>query len=413
MTTYIVIAAKPASVEISGLLTLELRRARQASQLARHRDLLAQSLSDPARAALLRSVSGSPPATPWRGSGTRRMRPPQSLDALGAIIIDSLSTDEIDRLREQGAHVIENREIEGFDPIVGPSSITSGVAPTVPWHLSKIGAPAYHARGITGAGVTIGIADSGIDPNHPEFLGKTVYYQAFDGAGTQLTHGAKDYGHHGTHVSGIAAGGRCGVAPAASLAIAAVLTDDGGRKGTLAQVLAGLNWLSQTDFPTGPVSVINASLGSKGYNDYAYQPLRDARNLQGVTVVAAIGNAGPQLDQHGSPGNYDCAIGVGATDDADAVAPFSDYGTVVQHGGIHKPDLCAPGVLILSALPQATYGELGGTSMASPVVAGACALLIQERPELSFAPDGLLRAILGATIPLPQQRGSGRGRLQL
>ncbi len=94
--------------------------------------------------------------------------------------------------------------------------------------------------------------------------------------------------------------------------------------GQLAQVLAGLNWLVQTRFAQGHVSVINGSLSSGAYDRFCYDPLLDARNLQGILFVAAIGNQGPLPDRHGSPGNYDCAVGVGAVDENDVVASFSD-----------------------------------------------------------------------------------------
>ena len=239
--------------------------------------------------------------------------------------------------------------------------------------------------GLTGKGSIIGVMDTGIDASHPEFAGKTIHFAAFDEAGAMLSDTSpRDYEQHGTHVCGVIAGASCGVAPGATLAVAAVLTKRNAANkmaGQLAQVLAGLNWLVQTRFAQGHVSVINGSLSSGAYDRFCYDPLLDARNLQGILFVAAIGNQGPLPDRHGSPGNYDCAVGVGAVDENDVVASFSDYGVVVQHPQRPKPDLCAPGVQISSCIPGGDYATMTGT-MASPVVAGACGLLLEADPTL-------------------------------
>ena len=223
---------------------------------------------------------------------------------------------------------------------------------------------------------------------------------------------------HGTHVCGLIAGRNAGVAPAADLAVAAVLTTPTakGMVGFLAQIVKGLNWLTTTDF-RGPdadpgVDILNASLGAPGYNNYLYQALATDRLAKGTVLFGAIGNAGLQgKNHHGSPGNYDIVVGVGATDSHDQVAGFSDWGTVSQHGGIAKPDLCAPGVEILSAIPGG-YQSMSGTSMAAPIVTGAAALLLQRSPALSADAAKLTSAILSLTTPVPDVR-AGRGRLDL
>ena len=184
--------------------------------------------------------------------------------------------------------------------------------------------------------------------------------------------------------------------------------------GTLAQVLAGFNWLLQTKFDNGQrVSVLNASLSSDGWNDYALDIFEEATSLRSVALVAAIGNNGPDPNKHGSPGNYQCVVGVGATDVNDQIANFSDHGVVPQQGGIQKPDICAPGVNVESALPGGTYGAMSGTSMASPIVAGACALLREEDPSTLASTKALTQALRDKVVPVGNAAGSGLGRLQL
>src|SRR6202000_2714661 len=117
-----------------------------------------------------------------------------------------------------------------------------------------------------------------------------------------------------------------------------------GPVGYLAQIASGLNWLLSTAF-RGPdddpgVDVVNASFGGAGYDAYLYTPLAQARLALGTLMIAAIGNNGEHgINKHGSPGNYDITVGVGAVDRDGTVAPFSDWGTVSQHPGTAKPDL--------------------------------------------------------------------------
>lgn len=220
---------------------------------------------------------------------------------------------------------------------------------------------------------------------------------------------------HPPVLSPVLAGG--GVAPAAELAVAAVLTLPGGR-GTFAQILAGLNWLVTHEF-RGPgndpgVDLINASIGTPSYDAFMLSAIATERLVNGTLLCAAIGNQGRQgVDHHCSPGDYHIVLGVGAVDIDDQVADFSDWGTVPQHGGITKPDLCAPGVGVLSAAAGADFRTDNGTSMASPIVAGVGALLLQKTPALRSDASGLTGAILALTRPAKPASRDGRGTIDL
>jgi subtilisin family serine protease len=291
-----------------------------------------------------------------------------------------------------------------------------------PWHLGHVGAPAAHAAGWTGKGVLVGVLDTGIDATHPEFKGKTIQFAEFDTDGLRIPGPARDAGSHGTHVCALVAGRSVGVAPDASLAVAAVLTGlnaYGQNVGRLAQITSGLNWLLTTMFRGGGgdpgVDIVNASLGGVGMNDYLYAPLLTARSAPGTLMVAAIGNAGTLgAGHHGSPGNYDIVIGVGATDSSDVLAAFSDWGQAKQPSGkvVGKPDLVAPGVGVWSAFPGGGYVADDGTSMASPIVCGAAALALQRQPALSTGVAQLQARIESLTVALADPR-AGRGRLDL
>jgi subtilisin family serine protease len=321
-------------------------------------------------------------------------------------------------------------------PLVAPVSSKTlpqdpeGDPPANVWHLSSVNVAVAREKNppLSGAGVLIGVLDTGIDSAHQEFAGKQItksaqYFREFDTNGDPVQGTAHDSHDHGTHVCGIIAGKNVGVAPGAELAVAAVLTlmTEKGPLGSFAQILSGLNWLLESDFRGDSqnlgVDVINASLGAPGYTDYWYQALANARLVGGTTMCAAIGNSGALgANQHGSPGNYDTTIGVGAIDSSNDVATFSDWGTVQQHGGIAKPDFCAPGVDVISSVPGMCYAAKSGTSMSAPVATGAVALLLQKTPALFSNALTLTNALLACVTPLgagsPSPRG-GKGRLDL
>jgi subtilisin family serine protease len=344
----------------------------------------------------------------------------KSLPSLGAIIMDEELVDRHAAERGWGATIFENFVI----PLVTPSSwigqrMTMPSASVDAWHLSDINVAAARSKGLTGSGVLVGVLDTGVDAAHPELGGRVRAFQEFDMNGVEVTSNAHDPGDHGTHVCGLIAGSSCGVAPDAELAVASVLTEEtpDGYAGYLVQIAAGLDWLLTSNFRgTGDpgVDLLSASLGGTGYDDYLYQPLADARLTTGTLMIAAIGNAGRRgANHHGSPANYDLCVGVGASDRNGTVARFSDWGTVSQHKSISKPDICAPGAGVWSSVPGGEYEAMDGTSMATPIVAGAAALLLQQNAALGASADGLRNALLNLSTTPPRGSRAGRGRLDL
>jgi subtilisin family serine protease/Tol biopolymer transport system component len=285
------------------------------------------------------------------------------------------------------------------------------------WGLRRIGADRVHDElGVTGEGVRIAVLDTGVDITHPDLAGRMVTddpsdpaypggWIAFDAAGLPVPSTPHDSAFHGTHVAGTALGGdasgvRIGVAPGAELMAAQVLS---GGSGTLAQLIAGLQWaMSPTDVngdPAGaPAHVINLSLGSCTVVQELIEPVRRLR-AAGIFLSVAVGNDDPftcpSCGAYGaaSPANIYEAVAVGATDVADDVADLS-CGEVQQRTSwpappadwperFVKPDLSAPGVDVLSASLFGGYLRLSGTSMAAPHVAGAAALIRQADPDMS------------------------------
>jgi subtilisin family serine protease len=341
------------------------------------------------------------------------------LDKLGVTIMPSLSAQEIEALEEAGAIVLGNEPVSIDETTIAN---TTGALPAAD-HLAAIGIDVPRSASLTGAGVVIGILDTGIDGNHPEFSGKNIDFCAFKIDGNRSTVKMKDYGSHGTHVAALAAGRNVGVAPEAGLAVAAVLTTknaEGQLTGYLAQILAGLNWLADVGQRPQPVDIINASFGGPNSESGYYSTVSNHR-LAGMLTIAAIGNSGT-FGQHCAPAKMDCAIGVGAVDNHGRVAHFSDWGLTYAEpvpAATFKPDIMAPGVDIESAVPKGRYARMSGTSMAAPLVSGAAALLLHRDEALRGNPDDICGAIYKLVDALPDQgpgydpiRG-GSGRLNL
>ncbi len=247
----------------------------------------------------------------------------------------------------------------------------------------------WQQLGNRGEGVTVCIVDTGIDSDHPDFAGRIGLTKDFSGKGS-----VEDGNGHGTHVAstvagtGAASGGKYeGVAPAASLMVAKVLSDSGG--GRMSDVMAGVEWAVQNG-----ADVLNLSLGSDGNSDGkdALSTMVNAAVDAGKVVVVAAGNAGPGANTVGSPGAAEKAITVGASTDADGMANFSSRGPTAD--GRVKPDISAPGTKIIAARATGTsmgqavddnYTSAQGTSMATPHVAGLCALILKANPRLTPA----------------------------
>lgn len=228
------------------------------------------------------------------------------------------------------------------------------------YQLTRIQAPRVWATS-TGAGVVIAILDTGVNCAHEDLRG-------------HCTGDADDHGH-GTHVAGIAAAtagnglGGAGVAPSASILSIKVLDSRGS--GSFSTIAAGLT--RAADVGAG---VANMSLGCVGSAQCDSQMMREAvayAQGRGTVVVAAAGNHGSDAPSY--PAVY--ALSVAATDQADRLASFSAYGDWV--------DVSAPGVGILSTYRDGTYGQMSGTSMASPVVAGVAALVKAACPSCSVS----------------------------
>jgi serine protease AprX len=279
--------------------------------------------------------------------------------------------------------------------------------------------------GLDGSGVGVAVIDSGITAWHDDLSDAVTSSQRIDQFVNFVDGSAApsdEYGH-GTHVAGIIAGNgfdsggaRSGIAPASRLVVLKVL--DGSGRGRISDVIAALDYVLAHKAELN-IRVANLSVATGVYESYDFDPLTQAAKRAvdaGIVVVAAAGNNGrnPQgQTQYGgitAPGNAPWVLTVGASShmgttdrEDDTIAPFSSRGpTAIDCAA--KPDLVAPGVGIESlSVPNSTlyntwsayllsgtvstsyppYLSLSGTSMATPVVAGTVALMLQANPALT------------------------------
>lgn len=248
-------------------------------------------------------------------------------------------------------------------------------------NLQQIGAPQVWKAGLTGEGVDVAVLDTGVDTDHPDLRGKVTAAVDFTTEGTTV-----DGNGHGTHVGSIiagtgagAAGARQGVAYGARLLSGKVLDSHG--TGQDSWLIAGMEWATSHG-----AEVVNLSLGraARDGDDSVVQALDALAAETGALFVVAAGNDGQTSGSINSPGVAANALTVGAAGPNGRPAGFSGVGPT--KGTFRaKPDLIAPGVEIIGARAGGgttnSYTSMSGTSQATPHVAGAAALLMQQHPD--------------------------------
>nr|WP_055502067.1 S8 family serine peptidase [Nonomuraea pusilla] len=285
------------------------------------------------------------------------------------------------------------------------------VRATLDHSVPQVGAPEAWQGGFDGKGVKVAVLDTGVDAAHPDLAGRVRQTKVFTGEPS-----VQDGNGHGTHVAATIAGGdgRKGVAPGAELMVGKVLGDDGS--GTLSGVIEGMEWAAAEG-----ASVINMSLGGDASD--GTDPLSVAVDTlterTGALFVVAAGNDGSAYSI-GAPGAAASALTVGAVDGKDVLAEFSSRGPRLDDAP--KPDLTAPGVGIVAARAEGTsmgepvderYTAASGTSMATPHVAGAAAIVKQRHP--GWTARQIKDALVGSAKPVAGQRidDAGAGRLDV
>ncbi|MFF6960999.1 S8 family serine peptidase [Streptomyces sp. NPDC008317] len=290
----------------------------------------------------------------------------------------------------------------GIDKLWLDGRVTADLKDSVP----QINAPQAWAEGYDGAGEKVAVLDTGVDDTHPDLKDRIATEQSFV-PGQAVTDG----NGHGTHVASTIAGSGAasdgsykGVAPGAKLLVGKVLSNEG--EGQDSWIIAGMEWAKAQG-----ADVVSMSLGSSIPDD-GTDPMAQAVNSLsangGPLYVIAAGNS-YGAGTIGAPGSARDALTVAAVDKSDQRADFSSMGPLSGGYGL-KPDLSAPGVDITAAMPGGGYQTMSGTSMATPHVAGAAAILKQRHPDWTAArlKDALMSTSKVLADYTPFEQGTGR-----
>ncbi|MET9662219.1 S8 family serine peptidase, partial [Streptomyces sp. NPDC006510] len=278
--------------------------------------------------------------------------------------------------------------------------------------VPQVNAPQAWAEGYDGKGSKVAVLDTGIDATHPDLKDRILDSRSFV-PGEEVV----DRNGHGTHVASTIAGSGAalaginkGVAPGADLIIGKVLSDEGS--GADSGIIEAMEWAKAEG-----ADVVSMSLGSSIPDDGS-DPMSQAVDALsadgGPLFVIAAGNA-YGAGTIGSPGSAQKALTIAAVDKKDNRAAFSSMGPLVRSYGL-KPDLSAPGVDINAAASQSVpgndgmYRSMSGTSMATPHVAGAAAILKQRHPDWSGQriKDALMSSSKRLPDHTPYEQGTGR-----
>jgi subtilisin family serine protease len=300
----------------------------------------------------------------------------------GTIIVD-LSESELEAAKQDLPEVaiIPDRPLDLIQP---DRRVTTAAHKSIRhddlWHLRKIGVLSAKGRRktrLTGEGVCIAVLDTGVDATHPQLrANKVKAAYEFNAAGQAVSQSpSTDTDGHGTHVAGLLAGDKTGVAPQAEL-ISAVMIPGG--QGWLKDFIMALDWAATVP----EIQIVCMSAGLPGFIPELHDAIANLVAV-GILPVVAVGNEG--LNRTRSPGNYAEVLSVGACDKDGYVANFSSSGAlVVDHHMYEVPYLLAPGEGVVSSVLGGGYAAWDGTSMATPVVAGVAALLLQEDPGMGI-----------------------------
>lgn len=256
------------------------------------------------------------------------------------------------------------------------------------WGVEYIKTQAARDKGITGKGIVVAVVDTGVDLDHSGFApGQVLVDQSKSFIDNEPT--ADDGNGHGTHCAGTIGSKGYGVAPDCKILPVKVLS--AGGSGSWTAVMNGVQYAAEQK-----VDIMSMSLGGRASTsgNVVETAVKNAI-ASGVVCVIAAGNSGPSAKTIGTPGVVLEAITVGAINSSGTIASFSSRGVTVYN--TEKPDIVAPGVNVPSLWKNGGTNTISGTSMATPHVAGLCALILQAKPGLTPAK---VKALIMDTLSL-------------
>ena len=323
-------------------------------------------------------------------------------------------------------------------PARGPMLLPAADAPTGPlWNVELIGADKVWRTGVTGRGIVVGSSDSGVDGAHPTLAngfrgGDDSWFDPWNHSRVPTDHIG-----HGTHTAGTAVGR----SPTGTVPEVAAPDGVSERGGNPIGVAPGAQWVGCVNLDRGMANpayyldclqfmlapfpdgadpfrdgrperaphVLTNSWGCpalEGCDLSSLRPATAALATAGIFMAVAAGNSGPSCGSvDDPPAPYEDVLTVGAIDRQSRIASFSSRGPSPL--GPTKPDVVAPGVDVLSAIPGGRYAELPGTSMATPHVAGVVALMWSANPALIGDIDRTRRILRDTADPTLPTFGTG------
>ncbi|MBN8554747.1 MAG: S8 family serine peptidase [Deltaproteobacteria bacterium] len=327
--------------------------------------------------------------------------------------------------------IVENKTVTLDQPIFVNNNLKTDES-SMTYGLQVIHAKSAWEKGIDGTGVVVGVIDTGVDETHPDLVGKILLKKDFT-----RDNDNKDCNGHGTHVSGTIVGGNAsgttiGVAPGAKIIMAKVLDCNGSA--SLATLLSAMEWMLN---PSGDANkndapkIISNSWGGSTQFMYGFRNIVKTWRRFGILPAFAAGNSGSSYFSVNAPGSYPFSFTIGAVDENLELTSFSSRGPTIWWNKFYpvfytKPNISAPGLDVLSALPENStivealkrmgkeviehtpekngghWARISGTSMATPHVSAVAALALQANPKLSVED---LATILNSTAL--DQRGKG------
>lgn len=289
-------------------------------------------------------------------------------------------------------------------------------AAEVPEGVKMIQAPKVWEESIQGNGNVVAIIDTGCQTDHPNLKDRIIGGKNFTSDYNGKEDHYDDNNGHGTHVAGTVAAspnqenGITGVAPQAKLLVLKVLTGEGS--GNYQWIIDAINYAVNWEGTNGEkVRVISMSLGGPKDVPELYNSVKEAINA-GIPIICAAGNEGdhrPATDEFAYPGSYNEVTQVGAVNFNREIATFSNTNDEI--------DLVAPGVNILSTYTKGKYAKLSGTSMSTPHVSGALALIInitEKQFDRRLTETELYAQLVRRTVPLGYPKSAeGNGLVAL
>ncbi|MFN8494706.1 MAG: S8 family serine peptidase [Caldilineaceae bacterium] len=373
MSVYIIRPKQTLETLSAGLISVRLAAEDRPEQI---QEVFSNRMKNPVRQDIHRWISENSPKV-------EQITKSESDTRITGVTIVDMSDEDAERLRQElpDATVQRDQPIELIRPRRPLAAPKKTLRADDLWHLRAIGLTSARKSGYTGsgAGVTVAVLDTGIDSTHLEIEGRVTKAVTFDVKQWQSIpmNSSRDTDGHGTHVTGLICGKKVGVAPGVKV-LNGVMIPQGN--GNLSDFILALEWAgSQPE-----VQIINMSAGIPGfYPDM--QVAVDGAIAAGVLCVFATGNEGRNKTR--SPGNYIDPVSIGAIDRESHVASFSSSGTlIVENHQYSVPDLVAPGVQVYSSVMGGGYEAWDGTSMATPIVSGVAALILEKHPDITI-PD--------------------------